>query len=96
MYHFILIDQEFTDHGFPETFNIFAQKQDGSWKIYGVEVPKDSLERSIADIQKNMKAGTWYAHGYNENELIVIFKEKIFRVKPEPSEWDEIVEYGKA
>jgi len=94
MYHFILIDQEFIDPSFPETFKTFAQKQDGSWKIYGVEIPVIEAEQAIINIQDHMKEGTWYAHGYRDNELIVIFKDKVFRVTIDPKTWEEVIIYG--
>ena len=77
MYHGILIDQEFTDPKFPEKFKIFSQKLDGSWKIYGIEIGESDLQNAINEIQENMKdTGPWYAHLYNDEDLIVIFKKK--------------------
>lgn len=96
MYHGILIDQEFTDSSLPETFKIFAKKQDGSWGIYGIEIEDSQLEETIKKIQENMKSNeAWYAHLYNDNDLIVIFKDKVFNVKPHISTWKPIVEHGR-
>lgn len=97
MYHGILVDQEFENPNFPERFKIFSTKQDGSWKIYGIEIDDADVQGAIKEIQKNMKSDQpWYAHLYNDEELIVIFKNKIFNVKPYKSTWKEIIEYGKA
>lgn len=96
MYHGIIIDQEFVDNDFLQKFKIFAKKQDGSWGIYGVEIEDSRLEKAIKEIQKNMRTDeAWYAHLYNDRELIVIFKDKVFRVKPHISSWKPIIEYGK-
>ena len=38
----------------------------------------------------------WYAHLYNDEELIVIFKEKVFRVTSHASGWQPIIDYGKS
>lgn len=97
MYHGILIDQEFTDPRFPNKYKIFSSKQDGDWKIFGIEIDDSALQSTIGEIQKYMKSDQpWYAHLYNDKELIVIFKDKLFTVGPHKSTWSEIVEYGKS
>lgn len=96
MYHGIIIDQEFTDQSFPNTFKVFAKKQDGSWEIYGIEVEDSQLEESIKKIQDSMKGDEpWYAHFYNDRQLVVIFKDNVFRVEPHISSWKSIVDYGR-
>jgi len=96
MYHGIIIDQEFTDQSFPNTFKVFAKKQDGSWGIYGIEVEDPKLEESIKKIQENMKGDEpWYAHFYNDRQLIVILKDMVFRVEPHISSWTPIIDYGR-
>jgi len=95
MYHGILVDQEFTNPSFPETFKVFAKKQDVSWKIYGVEIEDSKLGKAINDVKKAMKQGNWYAHFYKDDALWVVFKDKTFRVKPDRSTWGLIIEYGR-
>lgn len=96
MYHGAIIDQEFTDKSYPEKFKIFAKKQDGNWGIYGIEIEDSQIEDVIKDIQKNLReAENWYAHLYNDEELVVIFKDKIFRVTPHASSWKPIIEHGR-
>jgi hypothetical protein len=66
-----------------------------------VRVPSESLDATIKRLQDNMRknclpfAHSFYFHFYNDDELIVVFKNKLFRVKPEPLQFGEIVEYGK-
>lgn len=97
MYHGILIDQEFIDPKFPEKFKVFANKQDGNWKIYGVEIEDKDIKEAITNIQENLKNNSpWYAHFYNDKELIVVFKNKIFKVISDPTSWKEIIKYGKS
>lgn len=96
MHHGIIIDQEFKDKSFPESFKVFAKKQSGSWKIYGIEIEDEKVEEAIKSIQDNMRDDeAWYAHLYNNEELIVIFKNKVFRVKPHISSWKPIMDYGR-
>lgn len=96
MYHGVIIDQEFNDPSFCNSFKIFNKKQSGTWGIYGIEIEDYQLESIILKIQQNMKNDEpWYAHLYNDGELIVIFKDKVFKVKPHASSWKLIIEYGK-
>lgn len=96
MYHGIIIDQSFTDLTFPETFKKFAKRQDGDWGIYGVEVDDSDIEVVMGKIQDKMKSDEpWYAHFYNDEKLIVVFKDKVFRVEPNQSSWLPIIEYGQ-
>ena len=96
MYHGIIVDQEFEDKTFPQRFKTFAQKQSGSWGIYGIEIEDADVNETVKAIQNNMRSDqAWYAHLYNDTELLVIFKQKVFRVKPHISTWKPIIEYGR-
>lgn len=96
MYHGIIIDQEFTGKSFLNKFRIFAKKKDGNWGIYGIEVEDSKLVEVISYIQQNMNNDQpWYAHLYNEDKLIVIFKDRIFYITSDISSWAEVLEYGR-
>jgi hypothetical protein len=66
-----------------------------------VQVSAVALERTIQRLQGNMRKKLWpiahsfYFHLYNEEELIIVFKERIFEVKPDKSQFGEIIEYGR-
>ncbi len=45
-------------------------------------------------MQQNTKSG-WYGHFYNDQELIVVFKDQVFKVAPHKSTWTPIIEYGQ-
>lgn len=98
VYHGIILDAEFIDSSYPEKFKIFAKRKssDEDWTLYGIEVEEKDLKKTIVAIQKCMKLDQpYYAHFYNDNKLIVIFKDKIFHVSPHISTWNKIIEYGK-
>ncbi len=95
-YHGILVDASFSDARFPLTFKNFAQQVVGSWRLHGIEVPYQDLTAAIERIQPAMKADVpFYAHLYNDTDLIVIFRERIFRVTPDTATWKPIIEYGE-
>jgi hypothetical protein len=42
-----------------------------------------------------MAGSLFNAHLYRNEELIAIFKHKIFRVTPDKSSWQELINYGR-
>lgn len=96
MYHGILVDDAFEDNSYPERYTVFAKRTDDDWVIYAIEVEADVIDQVIGDIQVQMRSDKpFYAHFYNDDELIVVFKEKVFHVTQMPSTWEEIIKYGK-
>jgi hypothetical protein len=99
VYHGILVNKSFRDPLFPEQFELFAKNKSNNsdWVLYGVIVQQSEVAVKIKAIQKNMRdTEPWYAHLYNDEDLIVIFKNKVFYTKPEPSVWKEAVTYGRS
>ena len=95
IFHGILLDVAFVDRHYPETFSIFAQKKVGDWGLYGIEVPRDNLENTVRSIQTHMQAsGHFYNHIYDDEIIIVIFKERVFRATSHVSSWKDIQHYG--
>lgn len=98
MYHGIILDAEFKDQAYPERLKVFAKRKSTSndWTLYGVEVAEEEIDKVISDIQTNMKSDQpYYAHFYNDQKVIVVFKNKTFDVKPHISTWNPIIKYGK-
>lgn len=98
MYHGIILDLEFNNPSYPEKLDIFAKRKSSSneWFLYGVEVADDKIIELILEVQSNMKSDQpYYAHFYNDEKLIVIFKDKTFEVTPHISTWTPIIEFGR-
>ncbi len=94
-FHGILVDLAFTDRHFPETFALFARKFSGNWTLYGIDVPRLDLEQSITRIQAAMRVDQpFYSHLYDDETVVVIFKDRVFRVNPHISSWNEVRDYG--
>lgn len=95
MYHGIIIDQSFTDPSKVRSFRVFAIKHEDISKIYGIEVDDRRIDEVIEEIQDNMKPNEpWYAHIYNGEEIIVIFKNKVFTTSSDPASWQPAIDYG--
>lgn len=99
-YHGILLDLQFIEGFFIEkNFKTFAKRKSSSnpWTLYGVEISNENLDDGIAKIQTAMKSDApYYAHLYNDDQIIVIFKNKVFHVKSHISTWSEIVKYWQS
>ena len=79
-----------------ELINNKRKSSNNDWVLYGIEISDNEIKVVISDIQTNMKSDKpYYAHLYNDNEMIVIFKKKVFKVKPHMSTWNSIIEYGR-
>ena len=98
VFHAILIDKAFRDPELPENFKIFATRysKDLDWHLYGVEIEKNNLDKAIKLIQDGMKSDApYYTHFYDGEQIIVVFKEKIFNVKSDKSTWEPILKFGR-
>jgi len=93
-YHGILVDVSQKDKSILNKLKILGQKKDGGWILYKIECEPEKIEDIIKQLQKNMVDG-FYFHFYRDNELIVIFKKRIFRITIEKSSWNEVIKYGK-
>jgi hypothetical protein len=102
-YHGIIIDLSQRNNSILMNLDIIGRKKffNNLVSLLKVRIPIDALEETIQGLQSNMRkrllpfAKGFYFHLYSEEELIVAFKEKVFRTKPEPNSFGEIIEYGK-
>ena len=94
-YHGILVNVSQKNKNIFSKLKILSQKEGGSWTLYKISINPAYLEKSLEEIQKNLVDG-FYFHAYRNNELIVVFTNKIFRVKTVETAWKEVIEYGKS
>jgi len=71
--------------------NIETTDGDNPWHLYVVMVP----EKDFGMIAGNIRSNKWYAHFWKGHDVVVIFKDKLFRASydDKPS-WQPIVDYG--
>ena len=69
--------------------------------LYKVKVGEDEIDQMTEAVQENMahrvlfKKQEFYAHFHRDNELIVVFRDRVFRVSPEEATWGEAREHGR-
>ncbi len=95
-YHGIVIDVSQKDPSALGELSIIGRREapDASWTLLKVEVKPGDLEGVIQRLQANLVEDAFYFHFYRNDELIAVFKKKIFRTKTDPSTWGELVAYG--
>jgi hypothetical protein len=80
-------------------------KKNVVWKLvvlFKVRVPARRLDGLIEQLQSNMAESfvhfirEFYCHFYRANELIIVFRKKVFKVGIDPSAWRDAIEYGKS
>lgn len=94
-YHGILVNVSQKDETIFSKLKILGQKEDDGWILYRIEINPEELNQKIGELQNNLNAG-FYFHLYKNDELIVVFKEKVFIVKTDKSTWGGILKYGKS
>jgi hypothetical protein len=66
---------------------------DGEWHMHTVLVTPEYLE----ELPQYMKAGAWYAHFWNGQNVIAVFKGRVFRFTYDTkSTWDAVLAYGRS
>lgn len=93
-YHGILVNVSQKDETIFSKLKIVGQKEDDGWILYKIEIKPEEVTEIINDLQNNL-SDSFYFHIYKDDELIVIFKNKIFITKTDKSTWKEILGYGK-
>lgn len=95
MWHGVIVDKSLINEKVPSKIKIINTKVESSWTEFTIEVGNANLDNCIQAIQKNMhKDKSFYNHFYNGKEIIVVFKDKIFRKQNKKSSWGEIIQYG--
>ncbi len=88
------IEQSFDNQSIFETFKTIKMKaEEENWKEHVVEIPEDKLNTVIDWLTKNLKS-SWYAHLIRGNEIVVVYRDKAFKLK-EGESFVSIADYGR-
>lgn len=97
MYHSILLDTEFKDNNFIKKWKELGRKHSNTnnWWQIKVEVPEERLLELIEDGQKLLLSEKFYFQAYKEGEVIFVFRNRIFYLNPDRSDWNEMLNYAR-
>lgn len=65
--------------------------KEAGWHLYEVEVTQEQIQ----EISHNLADGTWYAHFWHGDNIIVVFKGKTFEfTHSDKNSWQPAIDYG--
>jgi hypothetical protein len=94
-YKGIIIEESLENPDFLKDIKIVENtvSEDGEWHMYTVVVSIENLEQ----LTQNLKDGKWYAHFWNERDVIAVFKGKMFKFNfDDKSTWKDVLVYGRS
>ena len=97
-YHGIIIEQSLRDRSILDNIRILGKKSGKKWTMLRGLVRDDRLENFLKLVQANLLTENkvpYYAHFYNQQDLIAIFPDRVFYLKPDKKTWGPAVRYGK-
>ncbi len=74
----------------------------GLIRLYKVEVREEELDEVVSAIQRNMadrilfRRQEFYAHFYRDDELLIVFRQKVFRASTDRQSWGDALAYGRS
>lgn len=93
----IIVEQSLRDPQVREALQVVAVKHGANWSFWLDSAGVGELEEHIRVIQTNMVSDEyWYAHYFRGNELVVVFRDAVFRVTTDPATWEPAIAHGLA
>jgi len=91
IYKGIIIEESLEDKNLVKKMQILDTKIAGTWTIHTILISKSDIE----GLASYIKQGPWYAHFWHGNEVLAIFRDKIFKFKHnEPKTWRDTIGHG--
>ena len=94
----IIVDHSLKNQEYARQLQVLASRSIGSWRLLLIEV-EEELSDQIKSLQENMvdiQDKCWYAHFFRQQELIVVYQDRMFRVTVQPDTWTDAIQYGLA
>jgi periplasmic divalent cation tolerance protein len=98
-YHGIIIKQSLRDRSILDAVEILGKRTAKDWTMLRVLVRAGQFKNVLKLVQDNLLTENkvpYYAHFYNHQELIAVFPDRIFYVKPDKKTWGPVARYGKS
>ena len=90
-----VILQSLADKSWLDRVRIEARRQIGTWTFLLVPVEPAELDAQLADLQGALNVDEpWYADYARGDELIIVFRDEIFHLSCEPTNWAPAIEHG--
>lgn len=93
----IIIRESLKNTEYISELPVVSKKDVGEWQLILVSIAVDDLEEHIKSLQNQMihiADDCWYAHYFHDQELIVVYQDKVIKVGTDPTSWGEAIDYG--
>jgi hypothetical protein len=91
-YHGIIVKEGVRDISIFQNIRVLSRQTGKDWTLMKVGVSPKGINKIISSAQTNLVIENgipYYAHFYRDNELIVVFPSKVFRITPDRATWGE-------
>jgi hypothetical protein len=103
-YHGIIINRSQRDRSVFSKLEIIGKRKSlfGLLTLYKIRIKPEKIDITIKLLQSNMasrlflKKQEFYFHFYRDNELIVVFRDSIFKISPDKSTWNDAIAHGRS
>jgi hypothetical protein len=103
-YHGILVNLSQKDRSIFQKLNVMGCKKIffGLIALYKIRVAPEDIDALTQRIQANLADHVlflhmeFYCHFYRGDELIIVFRQKLFRANTAPESWSRAITYGKS
>lgn len=103
-YHGIVLSISQKDRSIFKGLQVIGAKRAllGLVTFYKIRIDLRELDEVVSKIQANMSSNfgpvsqQFYAHFYRDNELIIAFRDKSFKVTTDRTTWAEAIAYGRS
>ena len=79
---------------FKKYLTLKMKSEEDDWKEHIIEIPETEIANIVFWLERHLK-DSWYAHLVKDNKLIVIYKNKNFKLNIDSS-FNEVTEYGRS
>lgn len=91
----VVVEQCLRDPRVLEGLHGLARRRGRSWTFHLVSVAEHELDRQVRTLQEHMVTDeAWYAHFFRDRELVVVYRDAVFRVTIDRATWTPAVEHG--
>ncbi|MFI2752003.1 hypothetical protein ACGIF2_01035 [Cellulomonas sp. P22] len=94
----VVIAQSCGDRGVGDGLMALAHRRVGAWDVVLADVPEADLGRTVAELRRRMIPADddcWYAHFFRDDQLVVVFQDRVFVATTEPTSWTDVIAHGR-
>jgi hypothetical protein len=103
-YHGIIVNLSQKDRSIFRELSVIGRKKMflGWLVLYKIRVAPEDFDALIQRIQAKMAESVFflrkefYCHFYRGDELVIVFRRKVFHVKTVPESWRDAIAYGRS